>query len=506
MFHRRQLMISRSWLSLLLLAGCSATPSPVAQAPGTETASDDAVLTVDDAQLQPAFEPSVHEYEVDSLNTLQPLTVRLTSRNATSASLDGQDLPLNGSLSLRLDQLSTERDLTLQVRYGSRTETYTVHTLPKQFPAIEISQPAAAAVAPGYTFIAPGDWSGKNPSHLILLDPALKPVYYRQSSESLSDFKRQVLPDGSVRYTYFEQTHPNTMPKVGYAEGKIHVLDQHLQERQVLSLLPATASGERYPDLSADSHDSLLLGPNDYLLETYLGKEVDNVPADLLVHPGKVKVAAAIIQEVRNGQVVMQWDSTHYPEFYRNAGIYANYDNSTGDYYDYMHINSIAVDPRDQNLIVSFRHQNQIVKLERLTGRILWRLGGKNSDFALTPAQRFSHQHDASLLPNGDLLLFDNANPPDDAPGTGHTQVMRFRLDEAAHKVTDFQAWQPYDNLYGFAMGSAQILANGNLMIGWGANTDSPDVTETDAGGRVLQSLKFGENIYSYRAFKYPAL
>lgn len=496
-------------LSVLLLASCSAVNPSISQAPGTETANDDLKLSLDAGQLSPAFDPNVHSYDVSSLTTLKPVNFTISSAKASSATLDGKPVPLSGgSLSLSLDKLSVDRNLELKVSYGSRTESYQIHTVPQTFPRYALKQTDPQAVAAGWTFMAPGDWSGKNPSYLMILDPQSQPVYYLQSSNALADFKRQTLADGSVRYTYFEQTHANSIPKVGYSEGKIHVLDQNFQERAVLSLMPYFSSeyNEDYRALDADSHDSLMLSDNDYIVVSYYGKEVNNIPPELMTKPGKVKVAAAVIQEIRDGQVVFHWDSSQYAEFYGNAGIYKSYDPDSPDWYDYMHINSVTVDPKDQNLIVSFRHQNQIVKLDRKTGKILWRLGGKSSDFPLTAAQSFSHQHHAELLPSGDLMLFDNDNPPDDSPGNGQSKVMRFKLDEINHQVLDFQAWQPIPGQYGYAMGSAEQLSNGNLLIGWGANTNNSDVTEINPQGQVLSDLSFDEGVFSYRVFKYDQL
>ncbi|MGZ8794209.1 MAG: arylsulfotransferase family protein, partial [Gaiellaceae bacterium] len=46
-------------------------------------------------------------------------------------------------------------------------------------------------------------------------------------------------------------------------------------------------------------------------------------------------------------------------------------------------------------------------------GKILWRLGGRRTDFRLGPGVGFAWQHDARRLPDGTISLFDNsATPP----------------------------------------------------------------------------------------------
>ena len=55
--------------------------------------------------------------------------------------------------------------------------------------------------------------------------------------------------------------------------------------------------------------------------------------------------------------------------------------------YDYFHINSVKLDT-DGNLLVSSRHTWTVYKVNRTTGAIIWRLGGKKSDFALGRVKR----------------------------------------------------------------------------------------------------------------------
>ena len=82
-----------------------------------------------------------------------------------------------------------------------------------------------------------------------------------------------------------------------------------------------------------------------------------------------------------------------------------------GRIFDYFHINSIEID-HDGNLLVSARNTHTIYKISRRTGKVLWRLGGKRSDFTLGRGVRFAWQHDARRRPDGALTLFDNSAGP----------------------------------------------------------------------------------------------
>jgi Arylsulfotransferase (ASST) len=47
-------------------------------------------------------------------------------------------------------------------------------------------------------------------------------------------------------------------------------------------------------------------------------------------------------------------------------------------------------------------------KIDRKSGEVIWRLGGKKSDFEMGEGARFAFQHDARRLPDGTISIFDN--------------------------------------------------------------------------------------------------
>ena len=80
---------------------------------------------------------------------------------------------------------------------------------------------------------------------------------------------------------------------------------------------------------------------------------------------------------------------------------------------DYVHGNSIEVD-YDSHILLSSRHMDEITKINRQTGEIIWRFGGiksRNNQFLfINDLRTFSHQHDIRRLPNGNITLFNNGN------------------------------------------------------------------------------------------------
>ncbi|MDA2928145.1 aryl-sulfate sulfotransferase [Acidobacteria bacterium AH-259-G07] len=114
---------------------------------------------------------------------------------------------------------------------------------------------------------------------------------------------------------------------------------------------------------------------------------------------------------------------------------------------------------------MSVRHQDWIVKIDYRdgtgTGEIIWRLG-KDGDFTMLsndPWPWFSHQHDVEF--DGSVLtLYDNGNPRIFETGGGGSRGQALLLNESARiAALVLNVEFPY---VGWAMGSAQRLANGN--------------------------------------------
>ncbi len=166
---------------------------------------------------------------------------------------------------------------------------------------------------------------------------------------------------------------------------------------------------------------------------------------------------------------------------------------------DYFHLNSIGVD-LDGNLLVSARHTSAIYKLDRRTGKVIWRLGGKRSDFRLGPGVSFAYQHDARRHADGTLTLFDNvASLPTD---TGiASRSLRLVLNERARTARLVRTYGVDDVRTAWAMGNAQQTKGGGLFVGWGM---SPAFTELSPKGKVLFDARFDAKSVSYRAHRSP--
>jgi len=198
----------------------------------------------------------------------------------------------------------------------------------------------------------------------------------------------------------------------------------------------------------------------------------------------------AIFQEIdlAGGEVLLEWHSLdRVPLDESYAPVEANW--------DFFHINSVDLDG-DGNLLVSSRSMHTIYKLDR-SGAIVWRLGGKRSDFQMGAGASFAWQHDARRQPDGTITVFDNGATPAVEP---LSRGLILDVDEQAMTASLVRQYT-HPHILSGSQGSMQPLPNGNVFIGWG---EAPRVSEFDRSGRMLFDAVLGDQYECYRAFRLP--
>ena len=119
----------------------------------------------------------------------------------------------------------------------------------------------------------------------------------------------------------------------------------------------------------------------------------------------------SVVQEVdlRSGLVLFSW---HALDHIALSESYVFGPKVAGHILDPYHLNSIALD-RDGNLILSARNTSAVYKIDRNSGAIIWRLGGKHSSFTMGRGTSTAFQHNAVVQPDGTITIFDDgAGPP----------------------------------------------------------------------------------------------
>ncbi len=243
--------------------------------------------------------------------------------------------------------------------------------------------------------------------------------------------------------------------------------------------------------IGVDLHDFTLTPEGTALITAYAQKTVD------LRRFGGVKddvVFDSMVQEVdvASGRVLFEWKSLDHIALDETYIPYRK-----GMPFDFFHVNSVSLDD-DNNLLASARNTWALYKINRTSGEIVWRLGGKRSDFAMGPGAHFYWQHHATRLAGTQISLFDDgATPREEA----ESRALILDVDEQNRTVDLVKSYTHPARLLAPYEGSAQVLSNGHMFVGWGAE---PYFSEFSADGQMVLDGRFPTNDQSYRAFRMP--
>ncbi len=153
------------------------------------------------------------------------------------------------------------------------------------------------------------------------------------------------------------------------------------------------------------------------------------------------------IQEVgKNGKVVWEWNSYEHLDPEEDA-ICALEERS-----EWCHGNNLEVN-EEGDILIGFRCINQVVIIEKKTGKIKWKWG---------KGQDIYHMHNPMWLDNGNILIFDNGVHRRD----GYLNYSRIiEVDPKTDKIVWEYKATPPSEFYTTFCGGNQRLPNGNTFI-----------------------------------------
>lgn len=357
--------------------------------------------------------------------------------------------------------------------------------LPEDLPVI--TPRALKSPAPGFTFITPNNTfaATPQPSYSMMVDKYGTPVYFKKFNGGVADLKIQE----SGQISHF-------LPSSSLGLGVIY--GSHLVYNSYMSVVDTFEMKNGY---LAEIHDFLLLENGHSVMFTYDPQVVDMSG----IVPGgdpSATVLGFILQELdADRNVVFEWSSwDHIPITDAVDDL-----DLTSVFIDYVHGNAVDVDD-DNNYLISFRHTDEIIKVSRETGEIMWRLNtfrdNLNSFTFTNDTIQFSHQHDVRRLENGNISIFDNGN----LHWGPYSRVVEYALDE--ENMTAELVWayppEPAHTDFAFAMGGAHRLENGNTMIGWGVGFGPMKIaSEVSANHEITQEFWTADTLRTYRAYKF---
>ena len=452
----------------------------------------------------------------------------LVAGNALQIRADGQiksaESSASGALTIQDNAISVvpaaisaadpvDEIISVELEDGTK---YNIHTYNALLPDIDITGTGVAPENAGiYSILLDG--------FMIRVNTDGQLVYYRDTSctgEEVDNFASQEV-DGKMYYTIFVNLHKYTMSM----HGTFLVMDENYKDLDQLLLAENQDTAIPHKVAYLEPHEFIVLEEGHYLTLCYMPIHVSNLPDDVEGINGtkEAYVWAGLIQEVKDGKVLMEYNTASDPVYYSNAVERIDFAGSTDEaitgikdtsgrqtsffgLMDYTHINSLdyVLDAEGNiaKLLISMRMQSAVYQIDAKTGTIDWVLGGKGSTLsgydefakerqddkgvtfnALTFGQHYAKymnkNADGTLTGNPVISVFDNqtgVNPfltTLDPPTLTRTMVVT--IDEAAKTaaVSDVINGTDLNKLsdkYHIAShcGTVRYINDHSVLLGWG--------------------------------------
>lgn len=430
-------------------------------------------------------------------STDRNLRLRLGVASGVTATVNGVTVaPRSPVLPDRPITLGPDGLLSIELQRGSQTAEYHVRCLPSDFPRILVEK--ADGAAPGWYLTDLNARATTGADFLAILDERGTPVWYQRLDRALVDAK--LLSSGNL----VAAPNPPGFTRDSSLGHRVFGLDGQLVE--------VRATGD--PDLPANKHDyveiptlpsangvaadaviSYPLVPGMNLTDLDLGNTTgqprfrcpDSVRGD-----NKTIVDGTIFEQSALGE--WRWDaSKHFSMDESTFSLcFNNYPglNSGAGEVDPFHINSLyrVNEPGCEPMcdyIISVRHLDAVVRVDRATKDVDWILSSLPSDPA--DPDYVQNPKDAPRLKivgdrlNGPLrmhdarLVGDRLTMHDNRTGSGQpARFVEYRIDDSSADSDEWTATlvrsinAPF-NLTSGSVGSARAAADRSVLMGWGA-------------------------------------
>jgi hypothetical protein len=364
---------------------------------------------------------------------------------------------------------------------GTPADVQSFHSVPEMHPpAVTIHQAAGPGSAPGYVFAAP--FIGPGQYGPMIFDNAGNLVWFRQvpPGQDAAGFRTQTF-HGENDLTWWQ----GRTLQFGYGLGENVIANANYKTVAVVR----AGNG-----LQSDEHEFLVTPQGSAFLLAYSPVHTNLSSAG---GPGSGIALDGVIQQIdiHTGLVMWEWHSLGHVALTES---YSKAPTASTAPYDYFHINSLTLDSHG-NLLISARNTWALYDISVANGRVMWRLGGKRSTFALAPGVAFAYQHNALWLPGGQISVFDDEGAPTvKAPSRGEIVTL-----DSKHKTATLgsQLVRMPGPLITGSQGNLQSLPNGGWMVGWGG---LPNLTEFNAQGQVIFDAQLPPAEFSYRVYREP--
>lgn len=445
-----------------------------AHPPLTHELSDLAVTGASRA-MYPAFSAEVRHYAVGCTQG-DTLTLAMSAEDAHARlAVNGIRQPSQDAVVEVAGQTGdSDIAITLSGSDGAST-TYVVHCIYEEFPHITTQNPGGVA---GLFLISAAQEDGRF-AHVAIVDTNGVPRFHRRFDGQGGGSHFKYHRDGKYPYSYSRRVAfvTNFAGDVSRTSA-IVVLNQNFDVVDEVQVVP--------PLTQTTAHDFVIRPNGTYIVLSYEPAQRDLsafVDDDGEPYGATEGTEDSVIQEITPRRVeVFRWNSWDHMAI----------EDCTQHVFprDYAHVNSIEVVEGD--LVASFRGCSQVLRIDGTTGAVVWRLGKSNrgdekwTDNGIPapltilndPYGEFCGQHAARVLPNENLILFDNGGHCLEDPATGLSErvsgvvsrVVEYSLDPGHDEAIFVRHHSLHGGFDRFArsQGHVEAMDNGHWLVSWG--------------------------------------
>ncbi|HYV44261.1 MAG TPA: aryl-sulfate sulfotransferase [Myxococcaceae bacterium] len=270
----------------------------------------------------------------------------------------------------------------------------------------------------------------------MIVDREGQVIWYHVTDNAVTDFQRQ--PDGT--YTACE---------VSSGPGGTR-FDQFDREGRLLRVWTAP------PESAGTDWHELRMLPGDLAL--LWGSETRVMDLSAKGGSPTATVVGSVLYRVQpDGVVLFRWSAFDHFTF---DDIDPAVD-VTQPTVDWSHADSVDVGT-DGTYLLTFRNLSQVVKVSAGSGAVIWRLGGKRSDWTFPddPLGGPSFPHGARVVENGNILLFDDGA----GRATQASRAVQYSLDQQTMQAHRLWEYAPSSH-FSPDMGFAQRTGNGTTLV-----------------------------------------
>jgi hypothetical protein len=379
------------------------------------------------------------------------------------------------------DPISRPKNLasTPAAAKGSSSEYQSFHSSPELKPPTVRVTANAPQTTPGYVFTAP--YSGPGQDGPMIFDNSGNLVWFDPLPSGIEATNLQVQTyEGQPVLTWWQ----GYIPPNGFGEGEEVIANSAYQQ------IAHITAGNGY---EADLHDFHLNSNGTALMTVFNTIHCNLSP---IGGPRDSAITDGVFQEIdmKTHLVRREWHSLDH------VAISESHSSSVGSTtlwpFDYFHINSI--DPSSSGTtLISARNTWALYQLNTVTGQVLTRAGSVNGSVKMGSGAATAYQHDATELPNGTISIFDNGGVPNVHP---QSRAIIVTINPGSHTDTLVASYEHPRPLSAGSQGNVQMITDGNLFIGWGAE---PYVSEFSPTGQMLFDAHMPAKTEAYRSYRF---